>query len=75
MCVEQRGGEAGIRRGCAALLLLWPLVSWLLAAPVAAQGQAPDLPTYTGWVREAFAAARALSAPEVPWLYSGVTKM
>src|SRR5215218_3614821 len=39
-----------------ALLLLG---SWLLAPPAAiAQSQPPDLATYTGWVREAFAAAQ-----------------
>src|SRR5690349_14410378 len=37
---------------------------WLLAlgswfsSPALAQSQPPDLPTYTGWVREAFAAAQ-----------------
>ena len=41
-----------------ALLLLLGL--WLLAPPAAviAQSQPPDLTTYTGWVREAFAAAQ-----------------
>src|SRR4051794_23292413 len=37
----------------------WMLLlgSWLLAPPaVIAQSQPPDLATYTGWVREAFAA-------------------
>src|SRR3954471_22789830 len=39
------------------LLLL--LGSWFLAPPaVIAQSQPPDLATYTGWVREAFAAAQ-----------------
>jgi len=33
-------------------------VSLCLSLTAAAQGQAPDLPTYTGWVREAFAAAQ-----------------
>jgi len=40
-----------------ALLLL--LGSWVLVLPQAyAQSQPPDLATYTGWVREAFAAAQ-----------------
>jgi hypothetical protein len=33
-------------------------VSLWLYSPAAAQSQAPDLPTYSGWVREAFAAAQ-----------------
>ncbi|HEU5101223.1 MAG TPA: DUF4129 domain-containing protein [Roseiflexaceae bacterium] len=34
------------------------MASGLFAAPVAAQVQSPDLETYSGWVREAFAAAQ-----------------
>jgi uncharacterized protein DUF4129 len=47
-------------RGHRAFLSIIALVSlWLcLAAPAVAQGQPPDLPTYTAWVREAFAAAQ-----------------
>jgi hypothetical protein len=39
--------------------LMLVLGSWFLVLPQAhAQGQPPDLATYTGWVREAFAAAQ-----------------
>lgn len=44
-----------MRRRLPALLAL---LLALLAAPAAAQSQAPDLPTYERWVREAFAAAQ-----------------
>ena len=49
------------RRSIAApvMLLLAFLSSWFLVLPhVSAQIQPPDLPTYSGWVREAFAAAQ-----------------
>lgn len=42
---------------CLALMLV--LSSWLLAlTPAQAQTQPPDLPAYTGWLREAYAAAQ-----------------
>jgi hypothetical protein len=37
---------------------LFVVLGSLFASQAAAQSQAPDLPTYTGWVREAFAAAQ-----------------
>ena len=41
------------------LALILVLSSWFLVVPQAfAQSQPPDLATYTGWVREAFAAAQ-----------------
>ncbi|MEO7913600.1 MAG: DUF4129 domain-containing protein [Roseiflexaceae bacterium] len=41
------------------LAVMLVLSAWLLAPPtVSAQSQMPDLATYTGWVREAFAAAQ-----------------
>ena len=41
------------------MLMLVVLGSWFLALnPAEAQSQPPDLPTYTAWVREAFAAAQ-----------------
>jgi hypothetical protein len=45
-----------VRRPTWAALLA--LLLALLASPAAAQTQAPDLPTYETWVREAFAAAQ-----------------
>jgi hypothetical protein len=44
-------------RNAAATLLFFVLCS-LFSATAAAQGQPPDLETYAGWVREAFAAAQ-----------------
>src|SRR5262245_4586862 len=42
-----------------ALSVMTVLGSWFLVlSPAIAQGQPPDLETYTGWVREAFAAAQ-----------------
>jgi hypothetical protein len=40
------------------LSVLCVSVWFFLAAPASAQNQPPDLATYTGWVREAFAAAQ-----------------
>lgn len=47
-----------------ALALLLVLGSWFLVPfPTLAQAQPPDLPSYTGWVREAFAAAQRGDQP------------
>jgi hypothetical protein len=40
------------------LMVLFVVLCALFSSPVSAQSQAPDLPTYAGWVREAFAAAQ-----------------
>jgi Domain of unknown function (DUF4129) len=56
--LKTEGGTNKLWRGIVLASLL-VLGSWfLVVSPVFAQDQPPDLPTYTGWVREAFAAAR-----------------
>src|SRR5262245_32705301 len=50
---QRRKAHKGYKDLCLVLF-----VSLWLALPASAQAQPPDLPTYVGWVREAFAAAQ-----------------
>jgi hypothetical protein len=52
---QNRRTTAGWR---ATLLVVVLVLCSLLSVPAAAQGQEPDLDTYTGWVRAAYAAAQ-----------------
>lgn len=50
---------SGVLRRVAVLVCCLLLGSWLSVLPAAqAQSQPPDLPTYAGWLREAYAAAQ-----------------
>jgi hypothetical protein len=50
--------QSAIHRWLIIAAVVFSVLCSLFAAPVAAQEQPPDLPTYTAWVREAFAAAQ-----------------
>ncbi len=58
MTKEQRTKKQRTLKTNIVAAILFSVLCSLFSAPAHAQGQPPDLPTYTGWVREAFAAAQ-----------------
>jgi hypothetical protein len=58
MTKEQRTNKQRTIKTSVVAALLFSVLCSLFSAPAYAQDQPPDLQTYTGWVREAFAAAQ-----------------